>query len=72
MLPQEGVELDGVSKIKKESESLATGPQMVPEERYFLPPLIQQFWILGDNEGSESQKVLRLVSLHWMALLMLL
>lgn len=37
---------------------------MVPEERYLLPPLIQQFWVLGDNEGNELQKVLGLVSLH--------
>lgn len=43
---------------RDQTNSLATGPRMVAEERYLLSPLIQQFWILGDNEGYKSQEVL--------------
>lgn len=43
---------------------LAIGPKMVPEERDLLPPLIHQFWIVGDEERNELLKVLRLLSLY--------
>lgn len=54
---------------RDQTNSLAVGPQMVPQERDLPPPLIE-FWIVGDDERNELLKVLRLVSLYQRAWIM--
>lgn len=51
---KESVELDGVSNKRDQTDSLATGLQMVPEGRYLIPPITWQLWILGDSKFAES------------------
>lgn len=51
---KESVELDGVSNKWDRTDSLAAGPQMVPERRYLIPPITRRLWILGDNKFAES------------------